>query len=144
MKTIIAFLALMLGATTGVLAEQSQKFAGIEVHYSAIPTNDLQPEIAKSYNITRSKNRGLLTIAVLKKNKLDVAVPIKAQLNASAVNLAGQRSKVPMREVQEGTAIYYLGEYPVTAPDTLKFSVTVTQEGEKTPHMMEFQQQFFE
>lgn len=144
MKSLIALLALVLFTATPALADQSQKFAGIEVHYSAIPTNDLQPEIAKSYGIARSKNRGLLTIAVLKKNNLDVAVPIKATLSASAANLAGQRSKVQMREVQEGTAVYYLGEYPVTAPDTLKFTVTVTPEGEKASHRMEFQQQFFE
>lgn len=144
MKTIIAFLALMLGATTGVLAEQAQKFGDIEVHYSAMPTEDISPDIAKSYNITRSKNRGMLTIAVLKKNNLGVSQPVKAGLDANIVTLSSQLSGIRMREVVEGTAIYYLGEYRINPPETLKFSISVTPQGEKAAHKVEFQQQYFQ
>ena len=47
-----------------------------------------------------------------------------------------------MREIKEGTAIYYLGEFRVAPPDTLKFTATVEVAGEPKREMM-FDQKFY-
>jgi len=47
-----------------------------------------------------------------------------------------------MREIREGTAIYYLGEFRVTPPDTLKFTATVEVAGEPKREMV-FNQKFY-
>ncbi|MDY6993075.1 MAG: DUF4426 domain-containing protein, partial [Pseudomonadota bacterium] len=41
-------------------AEQSKEVGAYKIHYNAINTSMLQPEIAKSYQIIRSRTRGLL------------------------------------------------------------------------------------
>ena len=143
MKKLIALLALTLIAPATALAERSQTFGDIEVHFNAISTDELTPDVAKSYKLDRSKNRGLVTVAVLKKNKLGVGQPVKAEVSASATNLSAQLSSLTMREVQEGNAIYYLGDFRVSPPDTMTFSIKVKPQGESKTHNIEFKQQYF-
>ena len=143
MKYLIRLFALSLFFSLSAQAELSQKFGDIEVHYNALATSELQPEIAKNYKIDRSQNRGLVTISILKKNKLGVAQPIQAELGVNAVNLNSQLTNIDMREVKEGGAIYYLGEYRLSPPDTLKFTVNVKPRGASESHKVEFQQKFF-
>ena len=143
MKIVFALLALTLIAPATAFAERSQTFGDIEVHYNAISTTDLTPDVARTYKLDRSKNRGLVTISVLKKNKLGVAQPIKAELSATAVNLSSQLNNITMREVQEGSAIYYLGDFRISPPDTIKIDVTIKPQGESKVLNVEFEQKFF-
>lgn len=140
---MIRWLALLAVAFVPVVqAEQSQKFGALEVHYNAMLSSDLLPDVAKSYKIDRSKTRGIVTISVLKKNAMGVAQPIPAKLTAYLVNLNNQLGNIDMREIKEGTAIYYLGEFRVAPPDTLKFTVTVEANGEPR-HEVAFSQKFY-
>ena len=141
MKHLFATLFLCSVATVAY-AEKAEKFGNVEVHYNAIATDELLPEVARTYKIERSKTRGLLTVSVLKKNKLGVPEPVPAKLAVYATNLTQQLAEVTMREIKEGTAVYYLGEFRVAAPDTLKFNVTVESAGEPK-RVVSFSQQFY-
>ncbi|MEO6147995.1 MAG: DUF4426 domain-containing protein [Sulfuriferula sp.] len=125
-------------------AEQVVKYGDVEIHYNAMPTDELQPAVAKNYHIERSHNRGLLTIAVLRKNKLGVSEPVPAELTATVVNLNSQLAEIDMREVKEGGAVYYLGEFRITPPDTLKFNVTAKPAGATRKYKAEFSRPFFQ
>ncbi len=139
MKTLATFiLPLLLWAATPALAERSQTFGDLTVHYNVITTDTLTPEIARAYNITRSKYRGLLTVSVLRPNKLGVGEPVAAKMDAYAVNLSEQLRNIDMREVREGRAIYYLGTFSVAPQETLRFTVNIHAEG--TKNKLEFQQ----
>ena len=141
MKRLVA--ALFLGAIAALAhAEISQKFGALEVHYNALRTDELLPEVARAYKIERSKTRGLVTISVLKQNPVGVGSPVPAKITVYATNLNQQLAQIPMREVKEGTAIYYLGEFRVAPPDTLKFTATIEVAGEPKREMV-FTQQFF-
>ncbi|MBS1148037.1 MAG: hypothetical protein H6R08_2213 [Proteobacteria bacterium] len=137
------FAALCLCSLAAVAhAEISQKFGNLEIHYNALTTDELQPEVARVYKIERSKTRGMVTLSVLKKNKVGVPTPVPAKLTIYATNLTQQLSNITMREIKEGTAIYYIGEFRVVPPDTLKFTATVEVAGEPK-HEMSFDQKFF-
>lgn len=141
MKRLLA--AVFLCSVAAVAhAEISQKFGPLEIHYNALTTDELLPEVARTYKIERSKTRGLLTISVLKRNQMGAASPVPAKISVYATNLNQQLANIEMREVREGNAIYYLGEFRVTPPDTLKFNATVEVAGEPK-HEMVFNQQFF-
>lgn len=143
MKRVLPFaILLILSVSLAALAEQAVRFGDVEVHYNAMLTVDLQPEVARAYGIDRSNNRGLATLAVLKKNAAGVAQPIKAAVNVSSVNAVGQVATVSMREIQEQAAIYYIGTFRVGAEETLKFKVEVTPEGGGA-RKFEFQKAFF-
>ncbi|MBU2641745.1 MAG: DUF4426 domain-containing protein [Thiobacillus sp.] len=141
MKRLLAALCLCSVAAVAH-AEISQKFGNLEIHYNALTTDELQPEVARAYKIERSKTRGMVTLSVLKKNKLGALTPVPAKLTVYATNLTQQLSNITMREIKEGTAIYYLGEFRVTPPDTLKFTATVEVAGEPK-YDMTFDQKFF-
>ena len=141
MKRLLA--ALCLCAATAVAhAEISQKFGPLEIHYNALTTDELLPEVARAYKIERSKTRGLVTMSVLKRNTLGVLTPVPAKITIYATNLNQQLANISMRGITEGSAIYYLGEFRVTPPDTLKFTATVEVEGEPRREMV-FNQRFY-
>ncbi|MEW6591272.1 MAG: DUF4426 domain-containing protein [Pseudomonadota bacterium] len=141
MKHLLAALCLSVVAA-GAHAEIAQKFGPIEIHYNALTTDSLLPEVARTYKIERSKTRGLVTMSVLKQNPVGVPTPVPAKLTVYVTNLNQQLAQVPMREIREGTAIYYLGEFRVAPPDTLKFTATVEMNGEPKREIV-FNQKFF-
>jgi hypothetical protein len=141
MKRQFAALCLCFAAASAH-AEISQKFGPLEVHYNALTTDELLPEVARAYKIERSKTRGLVTMSVLKQNKVGAPSPVPAKLTVHVTNLNQQLAKVDMREIREGNAIYYLGEFRVAPPDTLKFSAAVEAAGEPRREMS-FSQTFY-
>ena len=84
--------------------EDTQKdFDDLEVHYNAIRTDQLTPEVARAYGIERSPDRVLLNVAMLTKTPGGAAKPVDGTVSASAHNLNGQLKSLAMRRVQEGT-----------------------------------------
>lgn len=124
-------------------ADQSQTFGDYVVHYNAFTTDNLQPETAKAYDITRSKNRAMLNIVVLEKVMGNPGRPVTAKVDARAYNLSAQERSIDIREVQDGTAIYYIGDFRVSDKETLQFTIEVTPSGSAAPHTIKFRQQFF-
>lgn len=142
MKARLLLIMLLLALPFAAQAERSKRFPGYEVHYNVVRSDFLTPAVAKSYGINRSKTRGLLTVSVLKLDgKGSVAVP--SALTATAVNLNAQLSAIDMREVREGKAIYYIGEFRISPPETLKFTINARPQP-TTPLTVEFSQPFYE
>ena len=124
-------------------AENSQDFGEYVVHFNALTTDNLPPTVTREYGITRSKNRALLNVAVLKKVLGTTGQPVSASISVSASNLTGQRRDIELREIREGSAIYYIGEFGVTHEDNLDFTLIVQPEGLERPLQVQFQQRFF-
>jgi hypothetical protein len=141
MKRLLAAVCLCAVAAVAQ-AEISQKFGPVEIHYNALTTDELLPEVARAYKIERSKTRGLVTMSILKPNKVGALTPVPAKLTVYVTNLNQQLANVAMREIKEGTAIYYLGDFRVAPPDTLKFTATVEVAGEPKREMT-FNQKFY-
>lgn len=110
------------------------------VHFSALATDQLPPEVARAYNIVRSKNRAMLNVSVIRKAD---ARAVPAEIDVKTVNLTGQLKNVTMRRIDEGDAIYYIGETPVANRETLIFDITVTPEGASRPAEVRFKRQFY-
>lgn len=140
---LLGLLSMMVLITTPAKAEQSQTFGDYTVHYNAINTDILDANVAKAYDITRSKNRALLNISVLK-NVMGTSVqPVKASVEVTATNLSAQLRTIKIRELEDAGAIYYIGEIPIRNEETLEFDVQVQPEGSEETHNLKFQQQFF-
>ena len=136
---ILLLLALPI---TSAYAEQYKDFGDYTVYYSAFTTDILSPAIAKAYRITRSKNRALVNISVLKKVMGTTGAPSRATVVATATNINNQLREIDFREVKEEGAIYYLAELSVSNGETLNFSLKITPEGEKDTYQFSFQEQF--
>lgn len=124
-------------------AQQFKDFGGYEVHYSALTTDTLSPAVAEAYKISRSKNRVMLNITVIKKTDDGLGEPIEANVEATATNLTKQFREIDMRPIKESDAIYYIGELNAANLETFDFAVTVKVEGVAEPMQLKFRQQFF-
>ena len=134
---------LTLLATAPAFAQQSQDFGDYVVHYNALNTNLLPPQVAQGYDIQRSSSRALLNVTVLGKVLDTPGTPVSARVEATAVNLTGQQRQVELREIQDQGAIYYIGVMPVRNMETYTFTVNVTPKGEAEPLVVKFRQQFY-
>jgi len=140
---LIAALAMLMTTSFAVHAEQSQSMGDYVIHYNAFATGDLSPAIAKTYGITRSKNRALLNVTVLKKVLGTPGQPVTGQLKVSAINLSRQMQNLEPREVKEGNAIYYLTEFTIADQEIIDFTLDVTPEHQTETAHIQFRQQFF-
>ncbi len=122
-------------------AQSSTTRGPYTIHYSALPSTLITPEVARNSGLTRSASRGLLNIAVIKKDG-DREFAVTAVIEAAATNTAGQRQGLRMREVREGEAIYYLGEPRISEGERLDFEVRITPEGAGEPVLLRFAQTF--
>ena len=122
-------------------AEQTQnsvRLGDVVVHYSAVRSDFFAPQVARQYGFVRSSTRAVLTVSLLRGK---AAIP--GQVTASAEYPSGQPFVIPLREIREGDAIYYLGDFRVQAPVTLKFHVDVRPEGAESMHRVSFNQTFY-
>ncbi len=145
MKPVYSLLTLMTLALASLplKAELSVSFGDYVIHYNAFTSDTLQPAIARAYGITRSKNRGVLTVVVLKKVLGTTGEPVHARIKADAANLTGQLKHIELKEIREGNALYYLGEFPVADGEVLDFTLKVFPEGKREPFTITFRKQFF-
>jgi hypothetical protein len=113
------------------------------VHFSAQTTDQLPPDVARAYNIVRSKNRAMLNVSVIRKADKQ-SVPATVQVKTS--NLTGQLKNVTMRKIEEPgdtVAIYYIGETSVANRETLLFDITVRPEGQTAASEVRFKREFY-
>lgn len=120
-------------------AEQKISKGNWDIHYIAFNSTFLQPDIAKSYNIVRSKYNGVINISVLNTDKDNAAQ--RVHIKATAKNLIGQNKTIKFKQITEGKSIYYIAQISYSDRETFRFEVTVTQ-GNRS-ETIKFQQEFY-
>lgn len=124
-------------------AQSSLTHSGYTIHYNAVPSVLLAPDVARNYGLTRSAQRAVLNIAVRTAGDAATAQAVSARVQAVAINTAGQRQELRMREVREQDAIYAIGELRIEDGETYRFEVDVVPEGESRVIPLRFSQQLF-
>ncbi len=110
------------------------------VHFSAQSTDQLPPEVARTYNFVRSKNRAMLTVSVLEQS---TNAPVTAEVTVKTVNLTGQLKNVTMRTITEQESIYYIGETAISNREVLIFDIAIIPDGVDKATNVRFRRQFF-
>lgn len=111
----------------------------LELHAEAMPTLTLTAEAAAKYRVEPSAERGLLLVTVMRRERGN-ATTIPAQVYAGAMNRNNLTMSIPLREVNDGKVIYYLGEFRLTPPDEFRFLVNANVLG--TALKAEFSRKF--
>ena len=154
----LLFVGIVVAVSTPLLGCQRQPTADIqpaqtsgesfqisgdyELHYNAVRSDSLQPDIARAYGIERSKNKVLLNISVLNKAGGN-SVAGDADVHVVTRNLNGQVKDITLRRVAEEQAIYYLGEVSFSGAETLVFDITATPTGSTLPITASLTREFF-
>ena len=116
--------------------ERKQDFGDVTVHYSAFTSSMLQPDIAAATGLVRSKNQGVLNIAVLKAGK-----PATAVVSGTVKDLTGRSSPLSFRQITDQGAVYYIAQFKIAQADTLTFDLNIETGG--LSHTLSFNQEVF-
>lgn len=123
-----------------VNAENMKKLGKMNVHFIAIGSTFITPEIAKIYDIKRSRYNGLINISVLDNSK--EGTPAKrVSIVGKAKNNIGQSKQLEFQEVTEGSSIYYLAQISYDNEETIHFDLTIN-DGIETQQLT-FSQKFY-
>ncbi len=140
-NVIFAVIAFCVLLTIGVSAkaDQFKTFGEYVVHYNALRSDVLTPEVAKSYSITRRNNKVLINI-----NVHDIVdKPAKATVTGYAVNLSSQVKNLDFKEVLDGNSIYYLAQTQVSNGENLHFYIKVKPANKSYTGLINFKQIFY-
>ncbi|MFV0575236.1 MAG: DUF4426 domain-containing protein [Vibrio sp.] len=126
-KWLLLVLCVLVSQTSLSQTNEAGQFKTIknsEVHYSAFNSTMLTPEVATQYKLKRNGYSAILNISILDTSKLGKPA-IDAKLKGTSKNLVGQTRTLEFRQIKEGSAIYYLAEFPITEEETLTFNIDV-------------------
>ncbi|MCP2024589.1 DUF4426 domain-containing protein [Pseudomonas laurylsulfatiphila] len=133
---LTACLSVTAMGAEAIKGERQETFGDVTVHYNTFNSTYLTPDIAKSAELIRSKNQGVINISVLKEGK-----PLMAQVSGSVKDLTSQTVPLQFKQITEQGAIYYIAQYPVDQQEVRTFDIKV-QTGDKI-HTINFNQELF-
>jgi hypothetical protein len=121
----------------------SRDFGDYVVHFNALSTDQLTPEVAKAYDIVRSKNRAMLNVSIVRKVDGTPGQSVPGTVTAVVANDTGQLKDTNLREIREGDAVYYIADFDVSNAETLVFTVHVTPVDETRRSSVRFTRTFY-
>lgn len=124
-------------------ADQFVSYGNYEVHYNAFNSTFLEPQVAQSYGLTRSKTLALLNVSVLQKQADGTKKPVTATVTGSATNLIGQKTDLNFREIREKGALYYIGDLRFTNEQMLRIVLNVQPDPNQPAYTIQFEQTFY-
>ncbi|EJM41682.1 hypothetical protein PMI26_03382 [Pseudomonas sp. GM33] len=133
---LTACLSVTAMGAEAIKGERQETFGDVTVHYNTFNSTYLTPDIAKSAELIRSKNQGVINISVLKEGK-----PLMAQVSGSVKDLTSQTVPLQFKQITEQGAIYYIAQYPVDQQEVRTFDIKV-QTGDKI-NTINFNQELF-
>lgn len=126
MKQFKLALVLLVSLLTWLPTAQAEvvKAGPYQIHFSAFESTFLTAEVAKTYNITRSRYNGVINISVLDTRSGNL--PTVVTITGEAKNLIGHYVPLEFKEVKEGQAVYYLEQIKYSNEETFRFKLQIT------------------
>ena len=145
LSSALMLCGLLIPGTATLADEQTfgDSFRNYTVHYIAVNSTFLTPEIAEQYGIERSERRAFLNIAVLRNEANGSTTPVTAAITGGKRNLMQQASDLVFTEIREGDAIYYIGEFDFSNAEIVRFMLSVQPEGLGSAHEIEWSTQLY-
>ena len=129
-------LALPVLAADAARPERKQAFGDVTVYYNAFSSSMLQAQVATDAGLVRSKNLGVLTVAVLKADKPGMAV-----VSGTVKDLTGRSSPLSFRQTSSQGAVSYVAPFKVDQAQVMVFDLTLETGG--VSHTLSFNQEVF-
>lgn len=138
MRYLLALsLSLLMTCVAYADVERKKSYGALDVHYNIFSSTVLQPDTARAVGLNRSKNQAVLNVSMVKG-----AQGQKGAVTGSFKNLLGQNQTLNFKEIDEGTAVYYLAQFAITGQEMLRFDLQLT-DAEGKMHVLKFNQEVF-
>jgi hypothetical protein len=134
---------LLLLASLPAAAQQFEQLDGYRIHYSAVNTRFLSPEVANAYDIQRSKMTALLSVSVLEEQDDGTTQPVRANIDGRAGALGGKTQPLAFRTVEKDGAISQFATFRIERDEPMRFELEVRYDRNEAPAEVAFIQRFF-
>lgn len=124
-------------------AEQFVREGEYIVHYVALPSTSITPEIARHFGITRSGGLSLLVLNAQRETAPGKTVSLPATAAGTVSSLIGHVQNLDLQPAREGDVHYVLAQFQAVDQEILKFDLLITPQGASKPLTLKFQQQFY-
>lgn len=141
MKTLYATLLATAALLTLPLQLQaaSESFGDYTVYYQAVNSTFINEDIAQQYGIVRSDRRAFLNVSVMKNG----TTAVTAQVSGEKRNLIQQNQHIEFREIREGKAIYYIGEFDFSNAENVRFTLEIQPEDASTSRQINWETRMY-
>ena len=119
----------LIGLFSAQVHAGSKNFGDYTVLWSVLPSTFLAPEIAKAYNLQRSKGIGIVNIAIMEENEDGSMSPVSGQVEGNVANDVQQVRFLAFRRIQEGDSVYFIAEYQYPSGELMTFNITARPTG---------------
>ena len=134
---------LSLGATASY-AQQYTQVGDYQIHYSAISTDFLTPEVAQAYGIQRSVGLGLVNVSVLQEQEDGSKLPVSASIDGSVGELSGSSEEsLRFRTVRENDTINQISTFTLRHDEPMRFALDVRYDRNAEPETISFVERFY-
>lgn len=140
MRVLLLCLVLMV---LPAAAEQSVSQGDYVVHYAAINSQSLTPEIAARYGVTRAADQALLVINAQQRKGPGPARAVRASAGGSMRDLVQEPRPLRFRGVTEDGIETLIAPFRFDDLQVLSFDVKVLPAGASAPLLVRFKQQFY-
>lgn len=137
------FLVTTLFGTLHAHAEQFVQMGNYDIHYSAISTRFLTPDVAQAHNIQRSANQGLVNVSVRERMEDGSTRPVSAGVQGYVNGLTGTQEPLSFRTIHDGDATYHLAPFTLRHDEALRFGLDVRYDRNEAPETINFIQRFY-
>lgn len=141
MKLLAALLLACCSLTAW--AEQFVDAGRYRVHYAAINTTQLAPEVARQFGVDRSAGRILLVLNAQQADDRGRYESIPATASGTASSLLGHVQTLALRPVREADVHYVIAPFETLDGEFMTVDVQVLPSGANVPVRIRFKQQFY-
>lgn len=129
-------------ATLQIQAEQYVDQGEFRVHYAAINSSDLTPEVARQFGVQRTRNEILLVLNA-QQRQVGGYMSVAATAEGHATTLLGHRQTLKLQPVQEAGVHYVIGSFTTLDGEFMTVEAKVRPAEAKVSIPIRFTQQFF-
>lgn len=135
--------ALLALCSIAAHAEQYVDDGRYRVHYAAINTTGLAPEIARQFGVERSGGRILLVLNAQQADDDGRYAPVPATASGTVSTLLGHVQELALRPVREADVHYVIASFETLDGEFMSVDVQVLPKGANAPIRVSFKQQFY-
>lgn len=142
-QTLGALAAGILLAAPLAQAQQFEQVGDYQIHYNALNTSFLNPEVATATGIQRSQVTGMVNVSVLEAQDDGSTRAINARVDGKVSGLTGQALPLDFRTVRDGESIYHIATFRIHEGEAMRFALEVSPDRNAAPVEVDFIQRFY-
>lgn len=142
-RSLCMLLVVLLSISSSAHAEQFVRDGNYIVHYVALPSTSITPEVAQHFGIQRSGGLSLLVLNAQLETAPGKTTSLSATATGTVTSLIGHVQPLSLKPAREGDVHYVIAQFQAVDQEILKFDLQITPNGASKPIPLKFQQQFY-